>query len=324
VQPASRPLPRDNAEARRLAAQGREAALVGDRTEARDAFRRAAALNPGDEQIAYDLARANEELADTAAAITEYCRYLALSPNGRQSADVQARVLRLSPAGTADAARRAEQRFAAGLAAYDRGRAADAMAAFDEVLRTAPSASEALFGRALARIALGRRSEAARDLEAYLAVSQAPEERTSVLRAIEALRRPTFEPGRAFVRGLSAPGLGQFYTNRPALGVGVLGAVAGAVGGVLYQRTVTSERTFTDPFGNPYTQPVTKRERPYAVVSGAAVAAVWLAAAFEARHHAAGGQRVAAPPPAPGRTSRLELAPVVGRASLGLAGRARF
>ena len=37
---------RDNAEARRLAAAGQEAALVGDQTAARDAFAKAAVLNP--------------------------------------------------------------------------------------------------------------------------------------------------------------------------------------------------------------------------------------------------------------------------------------
>jgi hypothetical protein len=61
---------RDNAEARRLALAGQESALIGDQAAARDAFARAAVLNPGDERIAYDLARAHEELADSTRAIS--------------------------------------------------------------------------------------------------------------------------------------------------------------------------------------------------------------------------------------------------------------
>ncbi|HMS04076.1 MAG TPA: hypothetical protein PKE51_13925, partial [Gemmatimonadaceae bacterium] len=48
--------PRNTAEARRLSAQGQEAALVGDQAAARDAFARAVQLNPADERLLYDLA----------------------------------------------------------------------------------------------------------------------------------------------------------------------------------------------------------------------------------------------------------------------------
>jgi tetratricopeptide (TPR) repeat protein len=284
-------VPRDNAEARRLAAQGREAALVGDVAEARAAFVRAAALNPADEQIAYDLGRAHEALGDAPAAIGELCRYLALSPQGRQAGDVQARILRLSPPGVTDAARRAQASFAAALAAYDRRRYGEAAAAFDAVLRAAPTASEALFDRALARIGLGQRSEAVRDLEGYLASAQAADDRAAVLRVIAVLRRPALDPDRALVRGLVVPGLGQFYTQRPGLGVAVLGATAAAIAGVVYERTGTAERTFTDPFGQPYTQSVPVTERPYVAPALASGAVVWLGAALEARLHAGRARR---------------------------------
>ena len=111
----TRPLngPRDNAEARRLSAAGQEAALVGDQTAARDAFKKAAALNPGDDRIAYDLGRANEELVDTLAAVGEYCRYLTLSPAGREAAVIgkQMRVVdeKEGPALHPDIARIAER-----------------------------------------------------------------------------------------------------------------------------------------------------------------------------------------------------------------------
>jgi tetratricopeptide (TPR) repeat protein len=315
-EPAATTTRPDVAESRRLAAQGREAALVGDRRGARDAFRRAAALNPADDQVAYALGRADEELGDAAAARADYCRYLALSPTGRDAADVQQRVLRLAPPGAADATWRARDRFTAGLAALDTERWAAAAAAFDELLRLVPSTPEALFDRAIARLRLGRRDDAARDFEAYLTTAQSADDRAAVLRTLDALRRPTYSASTALGRGLAFPGLGQFYTGRPALGVVALGAVGAAVGGVLYERTVVRERTFLDAFGRPYTQPVSETERPYAVPAAAAGAAVWLLAAFEARHHAAASSP---------STRRVGVAPVVGpRGGAAFAMRATF
>jgi hypothetical protein len=69
------------------------------------------------------------------------------------------------------------------------------------------------------------------------------------------------------------------------------------------------ERAFTDPFGNPYTQAVSERERPYVVPALAAGAAVWALAALEARHYASrGGARVqVAPYASPRRAAGLRL-----------------
>lgn len=282
----------DVAEARRVAAQAREAALAGDRAAARDAFARAAALNRNDEQLAYDFGRASEELNDGDVAVREYCRYLTLAPNGRQAADVQARILRISPPSVAESARHASEEFDAGLSSYDRGRYADAVAHFDRVLREVPQATEATYDRGLARAALGERANAVRDLEAYLGTAQTADDRTVVLRAIDALRRPTYSAGTALSRGLVFPGLGQFYTGRPALGVLTLGAVGGAAYAAIYERTVVKQKTFRDAFGVPYTQAVREQERPYTAPAIGAGAAVWLLAALEARHHAAGTRSV--------------------------------
>jgi len=315
-EPAATTARPDVAESRRLAAQGREAALVGDRRAARDAFRRAAALNPTDDQVAYALGRADEELGDSTAARADYCRYLALAPSGREAADVQQRLLQLVPKGTGEAAFRARDRFNAGLAALDAARWADADAAFDETLRLAPATPEAMFDRAIARLRLGRRDDAARDFEAYLTTAQSADDRAAVLRTLDALRRPTYSASTALGRGLAFPGLGQFYTGRPALGVVALGAVGAAVGGVLYERTVVRERTFLDAFGRPYTQPVSESDRPYALPAAAAGAAVWILAAVEARHHAA-----ASTP----STRRVGVVPVVDpRGSAAFAVRAAF
>ena len=310
---------RDNAEARRLAGQAREAALVGDRAAARDAYRRAAALNPTDEQLAYALARADEELGDARAAVADYCRYLALSPQGAQADDAQQRILRLSPAGAADAPRRAQDRFRAGLAALNAGRFADAADAFDAALRDAPGAPELLYDRAIARERLGRRAEAVRDLEAYLASAQAADDRPAVLRALAGLRRPTYVASTALTRGLIAPGMGQFYTGRPGLGVAALGISAAALGAVFYQRDVVREGRFVDPFGQPYTQPITETQRPYALAGAAVGVSVWALAALEARRYA--GASSAARPAA----RRLDVAPLATpRGGSGLQLRATF
>ncbi|MEP6766673.1 MAG: hypothetical protein ABJB66_20320, partial [Gemmatimonadaceae bacterium] len=158
--------PRDNVEARRLAAAGQEAALVGDQTAARDAYAKAAALNPGDDRIAYDLGRANEELADSLAAVGEYCRYLTLSPAGREATDVRSRLLRLVPKGAAQSAQELLSTFRLGLFLYDSAKYDAAERAFDEVVRKAPSAAEGYFNRGLMRAAIGRRAESLKDFEA--------------------------------------------------------------------------------------------------------------------------------------------------------------
>ena len=280
---------RDNAEARRYAAQGQEASLVGDRRAARDAFQRAAALNPGDERIAYDLGRAHEELGGTTAAVTEYCRYLALSPNGREAGEVRSRLPALVSGTAARTAARAQERFRTGVAEFDARRYGNAANAFEDVLRSAPNTAEAHYNRGIARAAAGHRDDAVKDLEAYLVAAPTAEDRADVVRAIGALQRPVYSPGAAFTRGM-VPGFGQFYTGRPGRGVVVMGLVAGAVGAALYERTLTREVPYVDPNGVsvPYTQ--TYVERPYLPAGIAAAAVVTLGAAWEAMRFAGRSQ----------------------------------
>jgi tetratricopeptide (TPR) repeat protein len=321
---------RDNSEARRLAAQGQEAALVGDRAAARDAFARAAALNPTDDRIAYDLGRAHEELADTSAAVGEYCRYLVLSPEGREVADVRARLVRLVPRGAAQSAEQLLEAFRLGVSQYERARFDAAITAFDDVVGRAPSAAEAYFNRALARAAAGRRADALRDFETYLATAAAAEDRAAVTRAIDALRRPVYSESAALTRGLLLPGLGQFYTGRPGRGTLVFGGVAGAVFMALRQRTTTREIPYVDPNGFPVPYDTSYVERPYAVAGGAAAVALLVVGAFEASRYARASERrasgVQGPPGAPTpRSSGLGLSPVfTGRSGLGVRLTTRF
>lgn len=284
---------RDNAESRRLYAAGQEAALVGDQTAARDAFAKAADLNPGDDRIAYDLGRAHEELVDSTAAVTEYCRYLMLSPAGREAADVRARLQRLVPQNAVQRAQDLLGSFRLGLFLYDSGRYDAAERAFDNVVQKAPGAAEGYFNRGLMRAAIGQRASALKDFEAYLAAVPTADDRVDVTRNIAILRRPVYNPSVAFVRGI-IPGFGQFYTGRPVAGVLVLAVVSGSAGAALYSRTTEKTVDYTDPNGlpAPYTQQYTGR--PYAAAGIAAAVGVTLAAALEAVFYAQRSSRGAA------------------------------
>jgi hypothetical protein len=205
------------------------------------------------------------------------------------AADARTRVARLS-GGAPAADRNARDAFARGVAALDARRYAAADAAFSEVLRVTPNAPEAGYNRGLAALALGRDGAAARDLAAYVASPAAGADRGEVLRAVEVLRRPAWDPQTALYRGV-VPGFGQLYTDRPALGVAVLAAGAAAVGATFYQRSSTRDASFVDPFGNPYTSQVTVRNRPYFAAGLGAAALLTAAAALEARGYAARARR---------------------------------
>ena len=304
--PAAR-VRRDNAEARRLAAAGQEAALVGDRNAARSAFMRAASLNPGDERIAYDAARAHEELSDTTNAVSEYCRYLSLSPEGREAADVRGRLPRLVSREAASNAERTFASFRDGLRLYDARRYGAAADAFGETIRRARISPEGVFNRGLARAAAGSRSDAAKDLEAYLVAMPTAEDRTAVARAIEVLKRPVYGAGSAFTRGL-IPGFGQFYTGRPGRGVAVMALAAGAAGAAFYQKTETRTVPYIDPNGVPVPFDETVKKRPYFVPGIAAAAVITIGAAIEASRFAtSSSQRVARVSPYVGARGEVGL-----------------
>jgi tetratricopeptide (TPR) repeat protein len=276
---------RDVAAARRQSAAGQEAALIGDQKAARDAFAKAADLNPVDDRIAYDLGRAHEELADTTPAIREYCRYLTLSPAGSESGDVRGRLQQLVPASAAQSAQELLARFRLGLFLYDSARYDAAERAFDEVVQKAPLASEGYFNRGLMRAAIGSRAEALRDFEAYLAAVPTADDRAEVTRTIATLRRPVYGAGSAFIRGV-IPGFGQIYTGRPVRGVLVFAGAAAATGFAVVQTTTSKQIDYRDPNGvpAPYTQQY--RERKYLVPGIATAAGLTVIGALEAVFYA--------------------------------------
>ena len=322
---------RDNVEARRLATAGQEAALIGDQAAARDAFARAAVLNPGDERVAYDLARAHEELADSAKAVKEYCRYLTLSPTGSEATDVRNRLQRLVPRPEQQRAEDVLVAFRLGLALYDDGRFEAAARAFDDVVKNAPASPEGFFNRGLSQAASGRRALALNDLEQYRAAAPTVDDRVEVGRAIEVLRRPVFSPGAAFARSL-VPGFGQLYTGRPVRGLFVLVAVGAAAGVSFTQQTTEREIAYVDPNGVPAPYIERTTERPYFVPAMAAAAGVAVLGMIEAVWFAKRSQRgadIVAPRGTAGTTApgggAFSIAPTFGaHGQAGVLVRARF
>ncbi|QJR34733.1 tetratricopeptide repeat protein [Gemmatimonas groenlandica] len=274
-------LPRDAAEARRVFASGQELALQGDPKGAGVAFARASALDPTDDRIAYAFARALEEANDSTSALREYCRALRLSPAGRDAADVRARVAKLTPRASADALFRARERFGMGVVAFDARRNEEARRAFDDAARAIPTEADALFNRSIAELQLGDRSAARRDLTAYLARRPDAMDRALVQRSIDALGRPQHSAGAAFTSGL-IPGMGQFYTRRPAQGLAVLALVGGAAYASLHTANRNVTVPYVDPNGVPAPYITLVKERPYRTAALATAAGITLAAALEA------------------------------------------
>ena len=273
-------------------ALGHEAAIVGDHRQARDVFLDAARLSPGDERIAYQLARAYEELNERPAAIREYCRFLALAPQASDAADVRARIVALSasPAGTTSVADQAAAVFRTGVGHLDQRRWREASDAFGRVIQMYPRAAEAYYNRGLALTGLDARDAAVRDFEQYLALRPAAEDQALVRQRIGALRAPTWNANTALVGGLVLPGFGQAYTSRPWIGLGVA-AVAGTA---LYSAFITKdEQEIRDysveipgfpPIVNIDTVPVTTQ--PYYAAGLTVFAVATIGAAFEAARYA--------------------------------------
>ena len=280
----------DSPDVRRLMALGHEAAIVGDSKQARDAFVDAAKLSPGDERIAYQLGRAYEDLGERPNAIGEYCRFLALAPQSGDAADVRARITALTtPAGSKAAADPSLVAFKAGVDHLDQRRWREASDAFGRVIQTLPRAAEAYYDRGLAFAALDQRDNAVRDLEQYLAIRPAAEDQARVRAQIDALRKPTWSAGTALLTGFLVPGLGQVYTSRPWIGVGVAAIAGTSLALALHSTQEDVVREFPFPPGFPeesYKDTITVTKHPYYAAGIATFATLTIGAAFEAARYA--------------------------------------
>ncbi len=283
--------PNADAESRRLIDDAQDAALQGDHGAARDAFAKAALLVPGNARVAYYLGRELEALAETTPAVREYCRYLALSPAAPNADEVRGRIVRLTPASDLVRVSEAQANFRSGVALLQRKQYLAADSTFGTVARQVPSAPEPYFNRALSRAARGDRTAAMQDFEKYLELSPQASDRPELRSSMARLQDRVYGSGQAFGSGVLIPGLGQMNTGRPVLGVLTLGAVGGAIAVALATKRETVGESFTDPFGNAYSDSLQRSTRPMATVGLAAAAALWLGAALESSSYARRSRR---------------------------------
>jgi tetratricopeptide (TPR) repeat protein len=285
------PARNDSPDVRRLMSLGHEAAIVGDHRQARDVFADAARLSPGDERIAYQLARAYEELGERPNAVREYCRFLSLAPQAADAPDVRTRITALAaavgPSGPADQGATA---FRTGVAHIDQRRWREAVDAFGRTITALPRAAEAYYDRAVALAALQDREAAIRDYEQYLALRPSADDAQQVRAQIEALRKPTWSTSTALVGGLVLPGFGQVYTSRPWIGLGVAAVAGTSLALALSSKEEPEIRDYSvtipgfPPIINVDTVMVTKQ--PYYAAGIAAFTTLTIAAAFEAARYA--------------------------------------
>lgn len=274
-------------QAARLAADAGEAAILGDNAAAADRLRQAATLDPASATLSYRLARALEELKRSDEALTEYCRYLDLAPDGPDAQEVRNRIDALTEATGLVVTREAAQLFESALASHDAGRLAEAEVRFGAASDAAPGWGAVLFNRAAVRLALNRRQDAAADLRRYLALSPGAADFDTVLSLLGSLAdvaAPAFDPATALVAGVIVPGLGHFTTDRPAMGAMFLGAAAGAAAvGLLVERLhVECLATPVDGTCPPDQVVREDMERPYLLPGLATAAAIGLFGAMDA------------------------------------------
>lgn len=278
-------------QARELAQRAQQSAILGDRTAARDQLRQAAALDPTNPDLVYQLARAQEAVGNTNDATAAYCAFLALTPNAPEAVEARERLAGLTRSSQPAVSERILAPFRSGITAYEAGRYGEAEIAFSNAIAQQPDWADAYYDRALTKVVRGRREQAIADLQQYLRLRPEAEDRQTVIARINGLRGGPLSPSAALALGLVIPGGGQMYTGRKAFGVITLVAAGGALAYALKSGPVTKEVVVNpkDPFGNPLPPFIDRRTEtghPNLVPGLAAVGAIAGVTAIEAFVHA--------------------------------------
>jgi len=273
-------------QAQDLAQRGQQAAILGDRTGARDQLRQASSLDPTNADLTYQLARAEESAGSDSAAVKAYCRFIALAPDAPEVAESRTRLAQLMLGARRADSLRAARTFEHGVSAYQRGQLDSANVAFTTALTLAPDWAAAYYDRGIVRQALGRRAEAASDFQQYLRLDPTASNRAEVSTNIADLQQAPLSPARALALGLVIPGAGQFYAGRPLRGALTLvgTGVALACGMSQHESLQSVQQTALDPFGNPYTYTTSRRvtERPCRTPGFTAAGVIALVSAIDA------------------------------------------
>lgn len=310
------PTPSAVAEADRLLSSAQQATLLGELARARGLLDQAVVLDPTSARLAYHRARLLEQIGEVTAGFEEYCRYLALAPESAEKEEIGRHVAEIAPLRPPFPAA-ATTAFTTGIAHYDAGEFTLAATAFATAIAEAPEWSSPYFNRALAllagdsaltmpaganasaRPAGDSASAAVSYLSRYLDLEPTAEDRVEVERLRELLLTPPpvvmvrpYSPALSVVGGILVPGLGQFYTRRPAPGLLALTAVGGAT--YLALRRGSTAPAAIDGSPTPAPSDPTS-ERPYLVAGLSAAAAVTLLSALEAALYAAKVEEVKEP-----------------------------
>jgi len=288
--------PSDQAvEADRRVAEANQAAILGDPQRALALLVEAVALDPSSPLLRYRLGRAMEEVGEEAGAVAEYCRYLALAPDGAEASEVRARLDGTSPFTRRAAALEAHAAFEDGIAAYDRGEFDTSALHFSRALVLEADWAAAHYNRGVAYVRAGRIGAGTADLGWYLELSPNAEDRATVEARLATLQQaPTYSPSTALLSGILIPGMGHFYSGRPGTGALVLAVAGGSAAAGLLVREVEISCLSVPVNGECPPDQVAGREesRPYLVPGLAVAAAVTVAGAI----HAFRGARRSGPP----------------------------
>lgn len=230
------PGPEARAQAVELASTADQSVVLGDLERAATLLERATELDPFSAELAYRRGRVLEDLGQTQAATSSYCRVLDTGGAEVTLEDARDRIESLNRPETAvsDAIRAAA---AQAVATAETGNLAEALDAFDAVVRDAPSWADGAYNRGVTLDRMGRSSEAMLAFGRYLELEPAAPDAVAVSRRIGQLEallaslRDTPSPYTALALGALVPGMGQFYSGRARSGLLVVALTAGTLAG---------------------------------------------------------------------------------------------
>ncbi len=279
----------ERAQARQLASNAAQSVILGDLQRARDLLDRATELDPTSAELAYRHARVLEDIGDRAAAVSEFCRVLAVDPQADGVEDARARLESLAGASDVTYPPEAVTEFEKAVRWAEAGFLQSAASSFATVTAQAPEWPEAVYDRGVVAARLGRNADAVRHLRRYLELRPNADDAMAISQRIGALQTATLgsapSPGAALALGILVPGMGQFYSGRALGGLTVLSLVGGAAAAG-YFVTDVNVKCLSDPAPDgtcPEGQVLREEvDRPYLVAGLGTAAAIGVIGAIEA------------------------------------------
>ena len=288
------PGPEARAQAAELASGADQAVVLGDLQRAAALLERATELAPFSAELAYRRGRVLENLGQSQAARSSYCRVLDTTGADGVRNDARDRIRAL---GEGDTSVSGAVRAAADQAvdAAEAGRLEQALQAFDEVARNVPLWAHGAYSRGVTLDLMGRNAEAVEALRLYLDLAPSADDAVAVARRIGQLevliaaveRAPS--PFTAFALGTIFPGMGQFYSGRARSGLLVVALTAGTMAGGLFITEVNVRCQIPVEAGDscpPESVASRRDERPYMWLAVGVAATVMTIGAVEAYLHA--------------------------------------